>query len=113
MHAINSSYIKKRAKEKGFTGIKPLLQHLGLHRNTLDRYLSGAPVLPSSIEAVLQALEIPIEKALTKKEAIERNSGIDSLVRSIHRRFPDISIFLFGSRARGNHKKYSDYDLGI
>lgn len=112
MYALNKNYIAQVAKLRGFSGIKPLLNYLGLHRNTLDRYSNGASVLPSSIEAVLEALEIPIEKA-TYSKAKTPQLPIDSLVEAIHSFRSDISVFLFGSRARGNPRKYSDYDLGI
>jgi predicted nucleotidyltransferase len=112
MYALNLDYIKKVAKSRGHAGIKPLLEHLGLHRNTLDRFARGASVLPSSIATVLSALDIPIEKATYKKSTYSE-LPINPLVLSIHKLYPDISIFLFGSRARGKARKYSDFDLGV
>jgi predicted nucleotidyltransferase len=34
-------------------------------------------------------------------------------VEELHKRHPTISIFLFGSRARGRARTYSDFDLGV
>ncbi len=115
MYALNLDYISKIAKSKGYGGIKPLLTHLGLHRNTFDRYMKGSPVLPSSVEKVIAALDISIEKA-TYKKVQNSELAIDNLINCIHKHYPNVSIFLFGSQAReGSRKarKYSDFDLGL
>ena len=112
MYALNVDYIKQVAKSKGYKGLKPLLEQLGLHRNTLDRYMRNSQILPKSIEKVFNALDIPIEKGLYKSIS-QDDLPIDELVHEIHLLYPNISIFLFGSRAKGTARKYSDYDLGL
>jgi predicted nucleotidyltransferase len=52
---------------------------------------------------------IPLE-ALS---AMSANLEIDSLIESLTKENPDIVVVLFGSRARNQAKKYSDYDLGV
>ncbi len=114
MYALNSTLLKNESRKRGYGGVKPLLEELGLHRNTLDRYLRGAPVLPRSVETVLSKLGIPLEKALLHVgSSVRVDSQIEELTREIHIVFPEISIFLFGSRARGTARTYSDFDIGI
>ena len=112
MYVLNINQIKKTLHARGYSGLKPFLERIGLHRNTLDRYVRGAPVLPVSIEKALAALEIPIEQAICMHYQEEKLS-IDSLVTSIHTSYPQVSIFLFGSRARKSARKYSDFDIGV
>jgi predicted nucleotidyltransferase len=43
---------------------------------------------------------------MTKRERI-----VNHIVRIANSKFPDSEIYLYGSRARGDAKKYSDWDL--
>jgi predicted nucleotidyltransferase len=114
MYVLNVETLKIKARELGFGGIKPLAEHLGLHRNTLDRFVRGASVLPRSIELIITKLNIPINEALKKSdENSDNRTAVMPLVEKIHMRCPDTSIFLFGSRSKGTSRKYSDFDLGI
>ncbi len=38
---------------------------------------------------------------------------IDKIVRIVNSKYPDSEIYLYGSQARGDSKKYSDWDLLI
>jgi predicted nucleotidyltransferase len=114
MHKLNMQAIKAAAKKRGFGGVKPFLEHLGLHRNALDRFSRGAGVLPESIERVLAALNLPIHEAVLRQdESRGVAEEIMPFVEELHKRHPTISIFLFGSRARGRARTYSDFDLGV
>ena len=114
MYKLNMGTLKTAAKRAGFGGVKPLLEHLGLHRNALDRFARGAGVLPNSIETVIAALNLPIQDAVMQKvEPVGIADEIMPLVEEIHKKHPTISIFLFGSRAKGRARRYSDYDLGV
>lgn len=114
MYVLNIEAIKRKARELGFGGIKPLAEHLGLHRNTLDRFARGASVLPRSVELIILKLNIPLNEAIRKtEENLESRGTVMPLVEKIHMRCPDTSIFLFGSRSKGISRKYSDFDLGV
>lgn len=112
MYALNIEALKTAVRKRGFRGIKPFLEHIGLHRNTLDRFARGASVLPRSVEQVVSSLNIPIEQALVRTTQNPADP-IMPLVEEIHRNHPNTSLFLFGSRARGRNRKYSDFDLGV
>lgn len=114
MHQLNMQAIRTAVKKLGFGGVKPFLGHLGLHRNALDRFSRGAGVLPESIERVLSALSLPIHEAVVPQPGtLGFAEEIMPLVEQIHRGHPTTSIFLFGSRAKGRARKFSDYDLGV
>ena len=44
---------------------------------------------------------------------ISKNKMLDRIGKSIHSKDPNAEVFLFGSRARGDHKKNSDWDILI
>jgi len=114
MHKLNMHAIKTAARKSGFGGVKPLLEYLGLHRNAFDRFARGARVLPESVERVLAVLDLPIQEAIVAEDETDECAGaIMPLVEKIHKKHPTVSIFLFGSRARGRARRYSDFDLGV
>ena len=43
----------------------------------------------------------------------ERAGPADDLIESLRRSAPETALVLFGSRARGTAKRYSDYDIGV
>lgn len=36
-----------------------------------------------------------------------------SLIDELHARFPEVTFVLFGSRAEGRARRYSDWDIGV
>jgi uncharacterized protein len=44
---------------------------------------------------------------------MRKNSIIDKISQSIHSKDPNAEVFLFGSRARGDNRKDSDWDILI
>jgi predicted nucleotidyltransferase len=114
MHILNRIEFKRGMQRKGFRTHQQLALALGLHRNTISHYLSGAPVLPEKLERLLVALELPIERALLRvdSETAQSDTPISDIVDRLHERHPRVAFVLFGSRARRTHGRYSDYDLG-
>ncbi len=44
---------------------------------------------------------------------VSTNQIIDKIVTIVNSNYPDAEIYLYGSQARGNSKKYSDWDILI
>lgn len=114
MYIIDAEKFTKAAREKGYQSIAQLASSLGVHRNTVHYYLSGHGVFPSSLDKLLETLDLsPNEIIVKKKSENSSNDKIASLVDILHKEFPDVSFVLFGSRARGVAGKYSDWDIGV
>ena len=47
------------------------------------------------------------------KKRVETEKLLSEYVKRISRELPKSTIVLFGSRARGNHLPYSDYDIAV
>lgn len=115
MYTLNEAVFRQHLKEKGYRSYGELAQKLNLHRNTIQYYLSGHGVLPEKLEQILDALNIPIEKAFVKfPEKKEMPfEKIAPLIDDLLSAYPNCCFVLFGSRARNKHGKYADWDVGI
>lgn len=102
-------------EKKGISSIKELAKQIGVHRNTINPYLSGERALPEALENLLLYLEIPPAEAFKKKEnaILEPAKEISSLLSELYSFGYEKAFVLFGSRARNKAKKYSDFDLGV
>lgn len=121
MFILNAKLIEEKLRKSPYQNITGLAKDLKIHRNTIHFYLSGNRVLPQKFEEIINALNITPAEALIKKTKIrpDLEKEIALLADSIHKSYPHISVFLFGSRAREikdiAQKKnlYRDIDLGI
>lgn len=121
MDRLNSTYIldpqvfTAALKAKGFHSLSKLAHTVGLHRNTISNYLNGAPVLPDALARIFAALDLAPAEAL-KPSIPQRGEPalrIAKLVDLLSAAAPKCVFVLFGSRARGKEKQFSDYDLGV
>jgi predicted nucleotidyltransferase len=115
MYCLDKSAVQKALDDKGFRSIQAFARHLGIHRNTVHHYLSGGEVLPTALGRILDALSLEPANAFQKKvgSSTTLSREIASLADRFHVRFPETTLILFGSRARGTSHPYSDYDLGV
>lgn len=115
MHIIEKTNFYKALHAAGYQSARELCRQIGIHRNSLSGYLTGKGVLPDVIEKALAALNIKAADILTEVVELEDQPGheVFSIVDQLHDKFSQYSFFLFGSRAREKHKKFSDFDVGI
>jgi predicted nucleotidyltransferase len=112
---VDREVIENAMRKKGYRTTKELAQHLGLHRNTLGGYLAGARAVPEALEKILEVLSLDPAQALRLTQRRRKNPAltIAKLVDQLSFAATGCCIVLFGSRARGTPKKYSDFDLGV
>ena len=115
MFVLNKSRFLQALEEEGYDSIQELAASLGLHRNTIHHFLKGEQVLPKSIEKIIETLHLqPVEILTEQPSPLDTPlKGIAPIVDTLHAEFPHITFILFGSRARGKAKKYSDWDIGV
>lgn len=99
----------------GYASVTELAGALGVHRNSLSHYINGGQVFPEVLEKALIALRLDPSSAIERLETIrdEPTREIARLSDQIARKDTHSCVVLFGSRARGRHKEFSDYDLGV
>jgi uncharacterized protein len=114
-YVLNRELIAKKMRLVGISSLGELAARLGLHRNTLHHFLSGASVLPRSVAELLDILRLTPSEALVIKTEVPASpwQPIAALVTALFEEFPDLTFVLFGSRAKGKARKYSDFDLGV
>ena len=115
MYTLDKSTFYKALQSAGYLSARDLCRQIGIHRNSLSAYLSGKGVLPEVIEKTVQALRVNVTDILVNRDKSSCFPGqeIYPIVDHLYEKFPNFSFFLFGSRARGKFKKFSDFDLGV
>ncbi|RIL10329.1 MAG: hypothetical protein DCC75_04575 [Proteobacteria bacterium] len=102
-------------KALNISSVGELANLIGVHRNTLQHFLAGNAVLPESINKLLWALRLNPATAFKKQQPAVADAWapIAEVLDKLQKRYPDIAFVLFGSRATGSARKYSDFDIGV
>lgn len=115
---LNTEKLKKLANNRGLS-LTTLAEAAGVHRNSLTPYLSKSRSPYSQVVLDLaNFLSIPPSELIDSENSdvlFSVANKLKILIEKEKKIFKDIApaIFLFGSRARINYKKYSDIDIGI
>jgi predicted nucleotidyltransferase len=114
-YILDTSKVYSAMRVKGFKTLESLAKDLGVHRNTLLPYLTGKRALPDCLDRLLNLLDLTPGEALTKNNISKAQHALEiaELISSLSMKAPDCSFVLFGSRARGTNRTYSDYDIGV
>ena len=101
--------------QRGYRSIQALAGALGVHRNTISHYLSGAPIFPRSFAALARQLGVTPTELITEEPEPEFDltAQVAELIDTLHDEFPQLSFVLLGSRARRKAQPYSDWDIGF
>lgn len=115
MYILNTVTFRNALKSSGFSSVSDLTKHLGIHRNTAQYYLKGAPVINEKLQKMLDAVKISPKDAFIKLEegSSAVNQDIARFADMLSRNIEGVVVILFGSRSRGKCHKYSDYDIGV
>lgn len=112
---LNIHVLNQKMASRGIRSLSELSNLAGIHRNSLAPYLNGSRSIYASVfERICGALgAYPAE--LIKSEKVLDPYGLFPLLSTLwdDHQYIDLCCFLFGSRARGVSKKFSDYDIGI
>ncbi len=115
MYTLNRQIFEMALKAKGYSSVGDFAKALGMHRNTIYHYLVGNSVFAPKFGQLLQALDLNPADALVRRDS-SRSPGMQDLaplIDRIHEEFPDVTLVLFGSRARGTAARYADWDIGV
>ena len=112
---LDATRLRREIRARGFSGVRDFADAVGVHRNTVGSYLSGRTALPSALARILEELDLAPAEVLSLSRRRRRMPGlaVSSLVETLHGVMPEAALVLFGSRARGTAKRYSDYDIGV
>jgi predicted nucleotidyltransferase len=114
MYKIHHQRVEEAIANSSYKTIQALAKALGMHRNTIHYHLSQAQLISPALSKILKALQLTLPEVLTEeKGGYIPHEEIAPLVDTLHAKFPDVTVILFGSRAIGRARRYSDYDLGV
>jgi predicted nucleotidyltransferase len=112
---LDTTRLQHEIRARGFSTAQEFADSVGVHRNTVGNYLSGKTALPSALARILLALDLAPADVLSLPVRRRQVPGLvlADLIEQLHGAAPDVAVVLFGSRARGTAKRYSDYDVGV
>lgn len=111
-YELDSKKLTDTIKASRFKSISKLAQSIGVHRNTISHFLKeGVSVIPESLTKLFSALGKDAREYIILKDG--GRVDIAFIVDCILDLNPKCCVVLFGSRARGSYRKFSDYDIGI
>lgn len=115
MYYLDKSKLKIALAGQGYKNISDFAQKTGVSRQTITHLLSGKKsVFTRGMELLVEALSVDPFELVTERCATEAvTQNISNVVTLLEKKFPDCAVVLIGSRAQGQAKKYSDWDLGI
>jgi predicted nucleotidyltransferase len=112
---IDKQRLQAAINASGFRTVSGLARALGLHRNSISSYLNGGSVFPEALERIFIALNLDpanVIRSVVRPPSSEELK-IANLVDEVSKKAADCCVVLYGSRARGHYKPFSDYDLGV
>lgn len=116
-YCLDVKKFKQSLAEVGYESLSAFSLASKIHRNTLQGLLAGKQVFVASfLDLAAQLKKDPLELLSVQSSLSVKISYIEELrpiLPQLLKLDPKIAIVLLGSRARGNAKKYSDWDLGL
>lgn len=116
MYILDPIIVKSSLKSTNIKSVVNLAKRLDIHRNTVQYYLAGAPVLNLNLEKILDGLNLTPKTAFKKieNEIQDEKKIVIKLADTISNSLPlPLAIVLFGSRAKKTAHRYSDFDIGV
>lgn len=115
-YQLNQDKLRDAVKRMGFTSVAEFCLKFKINRTTLNRYYQGMGPITDSFYEICTALnEDPLQllNRVTEATSLADWSEIRHIVHQVVEHYPHLAVGLIGSRARGNAKPYSDWDLAI
>lgn len=115
IYTLNKEAFFQALHKRGFKSASQLSTSIGAHRNSLSHYLKGGSVIPEILERALALLNMDPTSILklNLSDTSDSTQVIAELSDQIAQMSPQSCVVLFGSRARGRPKPFSDFDLGV
>lgn len=114
-YRLNMTVLERQLKAKGFSSVSALASQKAIHRNTLKAYIAGekSPIA-AAITRLAEALGVePLELIATDSRQARLLLAIEQAARVFLLASPSRALLMFGSRARGSAREFSDLDLGV
>ncbi len=107
--------LERKMKLHNIASFSELSAVAGVHRNSLQPYLKGEKSVYSSVfERICRSLKTSPSELFLDTKVLDRH-GLFPILQQLwaEQSYQSVCCFLFGSRASGKAKKFSDYDIGL
>ena len=113
IYVLDREKLDELLKEKGYSSYLDFCEKTGIHKNTLNYYLSGRDIFSKKLYEIAQALDVePIQLIKSNQPRLENIEELEGILKELAS-LSGLAIILLGSRAKGSYSRYSDWDLGV
>lgn len=113
MLTLDKRRFRAALKSRGLNSVLALSRTTGLHRNTINYYLSGHSVYQQGYLRFCAVLGVSAHDLVCSRPRSEIPRDIALLLDHLTEAYPHLAFILFGSRARYVAKEFSDWDVGF
>jgi predicted nucleotidyltransferase len=112
-YRLRKDYFLDLLKKNNYSSCTDFCRKNSIHKNTLYYYLSGRDVFAKKLYELARALDVdPLKLIEPVDKRVLDSAEIKPIVEQLCLT-KKIAVCLMGSRAKGTHKQYSDWDIGI
>ncbi len=114
-YLLNADEFNLNLAKKGFSSVSTFANQMGIHRNTINNYLYGkSSVFTDAFLKICTGLDAnPLNLISPTNTEFQQIQKLITAIKPLLISYPNLALLLIGSRARGNYKRRSDWDLGI
>lgn len=115
-YALNSNLFQKCLKQRGYRNVADFIAQTGFNRMTIHHYQEGNGPFSEAYYRLCDSLNVDPLELLAPIFSQTQNLQIEEilpLIKKMAAKYQQVAFGLFGSRAKGMAKKFSDWDIGI
>ncbi len=112
---LSKAHLERVLQERGYSSLAAFCEQTKINRATIYHYMQGRGPLADAYYSLCDQLQVdPL--SLLEEEKVSSDvdvSEIRAIVEALCKRDCELAVGLFGSRAKGTARRFSDWDLGI
>lgn len=113
MRSLNKNRFLTVLRQKKIPSILELSRRTGLHRNTINHYLSGQSVYQQGYLRLCEEINTAPQDLVRVATCPDLPDALAQVLDNLSLKYPKLAFILFGSRARLMAKTFSDWDIGF
>lgn len=113
MRSLNKARFLSALRQKKIPSVLELSRRTGLHRNTINHYLSGQSVYQQGYLSLCEEMGTAPHDLVCEALRPDLPNAMAQVLDALSFKYPKLALILFGSRARLMAKPFSDWDVGF
>jgi hypothetical protein len=111
--SLNKARFLSVLRQKKIPSVLELSRRTGLHRNTINHYLSGQSVYQQGYLSLCEEMGTAPHDLVCVGHRPDLPNAVAQILDVLSLKYPKLAFVLFGSHARLTAKPFSDWDIGF